>query len=236
MLQLRIPDHVHHQTYGHGGVVLLNVSTGQWHALNDTAAHLWIGWAGGAGFEESIAQVAGRYPATAPDIIRRDANLLLRDLVNRGLIETDLSDLRMAATMAGPEPGCAARVPWRERLFALGSLLLAVVLLKLPFRATAGLLTRMRGRWCRSELPADRAETAAAAVRHVADWYPGRTACLEISLATVLSAALRRRRLDWCLGAITDPYRFHAWVEIDSRPVAAVHEPADPGYLRVLTL
>jgi hypothetical protein len=45
----------------------------------------------------------------------------------------------------------------------------------------------------------------------------------------VLALALRRRAVDWCFGASTDPRSLHSWVEIDG--VAVVHpldEPVSP--------
>jgi hypothetical protein len=65
------------------------------------------------------------------------------------------------------------------------------------------------------------------AVHLAGRWYPGRAACLERSLAAVLMAIAVRRRLDWCLGSVPDPYRFHAWVAVDGEPVAATDD--DPA-------
>lgn len=236
MLELRVPPHVHHRSQEHGGVVLLNATTGHWHALNTTAAMLWTSWVGGAGFEQSVADVAGSHPGTAPELIRADANRLLRDLVKRGLVEATLPEAPMAAMMAFGVTPPGTRPSWRLRLCATGGLLLAVILLKLPFRVTCAVVAASR-RWCRAAVPETRrAEMVVAAVRHVAGRYPGRAACLETSLAAVLLAALARRRLDWCLGAISDPYRFHAWVEIDGSPVTVAGDPPDLGHLRVLAL
>jgi hypothetical protein len=56
-------------------------------------------------------------------------------------------------------------------------------------------------------------------VRRAAALFPGRAACLEVSLASVLWAAARRRRLEWCWGVHPYPYTFHAWVETLGRRV-----------------
>nr|WP_237109787.1 lasso peptide biosynthesis B2 protein [Nonomuraea sp. MG754425] len=75
-------------------------------------------------------------------------------------------------------------------------------------------------RWCRAGASRRRGLAVVAAVDRAARLCPWRAACLEQSLAAVFVAALARRRLTWCLGVRTDPYRFHAWVEADGRPVA----------------
>jgi hypothetical protein len=138
--------------------------------------------------------------------------------------------------MTPPRSESGSEVSRRFRLLAFASLLLAVLLVRLPFRTACGLVRVSRRRWCRRVLPAERADTVVAAVRNAARWYPGRAACMELSLAAVLMAALSRQRLDWCLGAIADPYRFHAWVEIEGRPVSAAGDSEGLGYMRVLTV
>lgn len=236
MVELQVPTHVHHQTHEHGGIVLLNTATGKWHALNSSAGGFWTCWAQGIGFEESVAEVAGRYPEVPPERVRADANALVHDLVSRSLLVASLPATSGSATMAGPAAESELRPPWALRLQALCTLVLATLLVKLPFRMISVVVIKLRRRWCRDPISGDRAVTTVSAVRHVADRYPGRTACLEQSLAAVLLAALSRRRLDWCLGTLTDPYRFHAWVETEGRPIISVGDPPHLGYLRVLSL
>ncbi|MGH3569138.1 MAG: lasso peptide biosynthesis B2 protein [Pseudonocardia sp.] len=128
----------------------------------------------------------------------------------------------MTAAMAtGP---AAPTVPRAERTLAGACFRLAVVLLRLPLRrsvATVGWISRCTAR------PASvaEAEAAVAAVRAATRRYPGRAACLERSLATVLLTGLHRRRVSWCVGARLLPYAGHAWIEVDSHPVG---EPAAP--------
>ncbi|MFF5719281.1 lasso peptide biosynthesis B2 protein [Streptomyces buecherae] len=102
-----------------------------------------------------------------------------------------------------------------ERLAATVGLALALLLLRLPFRYTvrAARLARRAGR---RGLSPSRAEALVGAVRHSARLWPGRAACMETSLGSVLAAALLGRRLDWCLGArfTPPPVEYHAWAEL----------------------
>lgn len=102
-----------------------------------------------------------------------------------------------------------------ERLAAAAGLALALVLLRLPFRHTIH-VARLTRRLSRRELGAARAEALVGAVRHTARLWPGRAACMETSLGSVLAAALLGRRLDWCLGArfAPPPVEYHAWVDL----------------------
>ena len=50
-------------------------------------------------------------------------------------------------------------------------------------------------------------------------WYPGRIACLELSLAAVLAEARSGRSVDLCIGTAPDPRRYHAWPEVAGVPI-----------------
>ncbi|GHJ35129.1 lasso peptide biosynthesis B2 protein [Streptomyces sp. TS71-3] len=101
-----------------------------------------------------------------------------------------------------------------ERLAATAGLALALVLLHLPFRHTVQAV-RLARRIGRRDVGTARAEALVAAVRHAARWWPGRAACMETSLGSVLAAALLGQRLDWCLGVrfTPPPVEYHAWAE-----------------------
>ncbi|GLF97799.1 lasso peptide biosynthesis B2 protein [Streptomyces yaizuensis] len=102
-----------------------------------------------------------------------------------------------------------------ERTAAFAGLALALVLLRLPFRHTVRTV-----RWARRlghlRLTPGRAEALVAAVRHTGRLWPGRLACAETSLGSVLAAALLRQELTWCLGArfSPPPTEYHAWAEL----------------------
>lgn len=135
------------------------------------------------------------------------------------------------------DPAPAGAVPGRlAALAAFPFLVAAVLLTKAPFRAAYAAVSLTRW-WCRSDVPVERATRIVAAVDGAARRYPFRAACMEKSLAAVLMAALTGRRLIWCLGAVPDPYRFHAWVEAADAVVVAPGDAAQPHrFLRVLAL
>jgi hypothetical protein len=109
-----------------------------------------------------------------------------------------------------------------DRLLAPLCLTLAVVLLRLRFGRVVAIAGWIARRCPRSATAVEAASTTAA-VRHAARHRAGRVACLELSLAAVLLAGLRRRSVTWCIGARFMPYSSHAWIEIDGHPVG---EPA----------
>lgn len=55
-------------------------------------------------------------------------------------------------------------------------------------------------------------------------YYPARTACQELSLATVIAEAKRGRRVDWSIGVARDPREIHAWPEVDGVPIQTAHD------------
>ncbi|WP_250305337.1 lasso peptide biosynthesis B2 protein [Streptomyces sp. A 4/2] len=98
-------------------------------------------------------------------------------------------------------------------------------------------LTLLTAATARTNRPATLQEAirAVTTVRR-AGWYsPGRTACLEESVAAVLLLASRRLGVRWCHGIASDPIRLHAWVQTMSGDDVA--EPSSThAYTPVLTI
>ena len=117
------------------------------------------------------------------------------------------------------------------------ALVVAVVLVRMPFGVSYALVRAVHGRWCVGEVGAGTARRMVMAVSVAARWWPGRAACLEESHAVVLLADALRRRLTWVLGARTDPYRFHAWVETGDQAVLLTRTTADgQEFQRILSV
>ncbi len=242
MLELDVPDSLVCRSFPHGGMLMLDQASGRWHALNPTASTLWMHWQRGVSFENSVTTLVDRYPQVAPDRIHDDAEQLLDELVARGLIRVRVHPAGGAVTMAdAARPPRLRSTTWRRRMLpavALCCVIVAVVGSRLPFRTIHWTLRNVRKAWCRGPVSFERACSIVGAVHRVASWYPGRLACLEQSLAAVVLATLVRQQLVWCLGAATDPYRFHAWVEADGKAVPDPYEPeaAAPDYRRVVAV
>ncbi|MGH8909342.1 MAG: lasso peptide biosynthesis B2 protein [Egibacteraceae bacterium] len=233
---MRVNPRVHAVTDEAGCLVLLNEESGQWHALNAMGALCWRELARTGDVDAVVASVASRYPEVTGEQVRADLTHLAGQLLRRGLLTLAAVGPAEGGKAMAVAPRANRRVSPVDRLAALVAFPIAVAVLRLGFgRATrlVALLRRLPAR------PASlgEAQAAVAAAALVARWYPGRAACLERSLTAVLSAAVRRRRLDWCLGTANDPRRFHAWVEADGRPVTAPDdEPVEPDCRRVLTV
>ncbi|HEU5157535.1 MAG TPA: lasso peptide biosynthesis B2 protein [Streptosporangiaceae bacterium] len=242
---MKVSGHVHYNVGADGGIVLLDARTGRWYVLNAVGAELWRSLSRGHGLAESVAVVATRHAGVPQARLHADAHALRAELVRLGLIlpksapssprapAPHRSDPVIAAAAPAVAHG-AGREIWL-RIAAALILLIAVVLVRLPFGRLSRLI-RWTRRWARRPLTGTGADLLATAVVRSAAWFPGRAACLELSLATVLLAAVRRRRLDWCLGARPDPYRFHAWVESDGRLVRLPGDADLGDYVTVLTI
>jgi hypothetical protein len=250
MLHPAVPDHVRYQSQDHGGVVILDTAEGEWLALNATAGEFWRAWGAGAGFEDGLRLVAARYPQVPPAALRADAERLMdefreRKLLTDGGVQAGSGAPAEAAPVTGggeavmAEPASPAGRPrpgWRRGGPALCVLLATCLIVRCcPFRVQVA-VARAARRLARRPATSGEGAAVVAAVDWAARRYPGRAACLEQSLAAVLLAAARGWRLGWCLGAVPDPYRFHAWVEAEGRPVPALDDPRAPsGYTRVFS-
>ncbi|WP_433543732.1 lasso peptide biosynthesis B2 protein (plasmid) [Streptomyces sp. CA-294286] len=121
-------------------------------------------------------------------------------------------------------------------VLSLFALLGALLLIRLPLRTVHRTVRWIARTWCRREATPEQAALSLAAVRRAARWYPGRAACLELSLATLGVLALTGRRVVWCIGTADDPYRFHAWVQARGVAIAAPDEYGITAFRCVLSV
>lgn len=230
-----VPDTVHATEDGNGDLVLLNRVTGRWHKLNGTGADVFRALRSAADAEQAIHVLTDRHPDVPADRIRADVEHLLAGLVARGLLvlADDVRRGAAAVLMASPAPSRGHGV--RHRVTAAFAFVLALVLLRLPFRITTAAVPRFRAALAHRNASTVEALSVLSAVYRVSRFYPGRVACLEVSLTAVLAAALLGRRIDWCFGTAVDPQTFHAWIEVDGEPVTdPAEDPIPPTYRRVL--
>ncbi|MBB5122105.1 hypothetical protein AF335_08670 [Streptomyces eurocidicus] len=127
--------------------------------------------------------------------------------------------MSQSVTLHRPE-----HVPWRRRLKARLAVAAARPLLGLAPARLRRLCAFLR----RGAAPAgyEQALAARTAVVAVSVRCAGQ-GCLQRSLATAVLCRLEGAWPTWCAGVRTRPFRGHAWVEADGRPVG---EPYPPGY------
>ncbi|MGI5341125.1 lasso peptide biosynthesis B2 protein [Streptomyces sp. CA-181903] len=109
-------------------------------------------------------------------------------------------------------PTARPTTPAGDRLVAAAALALSLAMSRWPLRRQITAVRLSRG------LPfarRDRLEALYSAVLSVMpSWWPGRIACMETSLATVLATALTGHQARWVLGARFLPDAAHAWAEV----------------------
>lgn len=106
---------------------------------------------------------------------------------------------------------------WMARLRGLFAVIVAYTALHcLSLSSISKILIFFKNR-CSREIGIEEAEIAWAAVRQYSFFFSGRVACLELSLGFVIFALIRGLSATWCVGVATEPFRAHAWVEIDGK-------------------
>jgi hypothetical protein len=110
----------------------------------------------------------------------------------------------------------SVRLTRRRRAAARVAVGLARLMMKLPPRRLRAVLGAVR----RGARPATAAEALRArqAVVSVSVQCAGQ-GCLQRSIAAVLLCRAGGAWPDWCTGVRTEPFRAHAWVEVDGEPV-----------------
>lgn len=236
MTRFVIPDGVHTERAADGRLVLLNGNTGHWHALNRTGADIYEELVRASDLDHIVDRLAQRYHAVPENRIRDDVKRVTADLVRQGLLRpVEPGHVRRHGAVLMAAPGASATEPRRRRVLTVVAFVLALVLLRLPFRMTTSVLRVLKRRLADRDATVPEAHYHLVTVRHVTRYYPGRVSCLESSLTVVLAAALLRQRIDWCFGFATDPQRFHAWIEVAGEPVTERTDEPIPGtYQRVV--
>ncbi|WP_445402590.1 lasso peptide biosynthesis B2 protein [Streptomyces sp. LE64] len=132
-------------------------------------------------------------------------------------------------------PSTRPTAPVRDRLVAAIALTLSLMMKRWPLRWQIAVV-----RLLRNLPPARLARLEAlnsAVLTVIPSWWPGRVACMEISLATVIATALTGRRACWVLGARFLPDSAHAWVEVPEGAVGRnIGDAADRPWLPVLSV
>ncbi|ATL32300.1 lasso peptide biosynthesis B2 protein [Streptomyces formicae] len=113
------------------------------------------------------------------------------------------------------------RLPLRRRPPVLVATVAARLIVLLRPRRVRRVLTAVR----RGAAPATTEQALAArrAVVAVSARCAGE-GCLQRSVATALLCRMRGVWPDWCTGVRTEPFRAHAWVEVDGLPVGEPHQ------------
>ncbi|WP_439947146.1 lasso peptide biosynthesis B2 protein [Streptomyces sp. BBFR109] len=205
---MRVPPGVHRASLGDGAVAVLATGSGTWQWMNAATERIWS------------AALADTVPEAVQELHERgvaDAEAIVAGTVERltrcGLLA---GAGRGSRTLPPPMPAVTAPAPQCEqpglpvRILARAGLMLALCLMRLPLRARMRLLGLLR--FLPAASPAVAASAAAAVPLVRPSWWPGRIACMEVSLATVLTIALRGRRAHWVLGSRRLPNEAHAWV------------------------
>lgn len=235
MTGFAVPEGVHAVSDQGGNLVVLDQRTGHWHTLNRTGASIFEELCRSADLDLVVKQLGQRHQGVPAERIRADAENMTAELVRRGLLEPPKERAGRTAGVLMVTPDDHKPTAHRHRLAALVGFLLALVLLRLPFRISTTVVTALKRRMTRRDATRAEALQYLAATRRTTRHHPGRVACLETSLTAVLTAVLLGRRLDWCFGFAVDPQTFHAWIEVANVPVVEpLDDPVLPTYRRVL--
>ncbi|MEU8570805.1 lasso peptide biosynthesis B2 protein [Streptomyces pathocidini] len=131
----------------------------------------------------------------------------------------------MAVKETSPRP------PFADRIIAVAALALASTLVQAaPLRLTST-VARAAKRVARRAATSAEAERIIAARDWAARYFPGRAACLEMSLAAHLASCLHGRGVDWCIGCRFGPCESHAWIEAEAHTVGEPDTPDRPFHI-----
>ena len=237
--ELEIAEHVR-SAGGADGVVLLDLRSGKYLALNGIGSILWEVLATGASRGMVLERLAERFPDVPVDRLDRDAEALLSQLQARGLLCPRRSADRarepgpsrvLADPIAAPGAAMAPAVPPGERsergasrglalrsaVAFLGLLAADAVLRILGFARFHALVRHFPTQ--PASLQPSRARHIVESVDRASAFYFKRAWCLQRSAVTVALLRLAGFPARLVIGVQRRPFLGHAWVELDGRVV-----------------
>lgn len=231
-----IPRVVHTTIEPDGRVVVLNVRTGMWHVLNTTGGMILEELRRSGDVDTALAALQERYPKQSIQDLRVDVEQFVSALLRRDLLQLPGDHMRHAdGVLVALPPNESDDLSVRQRVLAVLSMAFAMVLLRFPLRMSVWAATWLKAHWAQRPATVSEGMDAVHAANSARRYFPGRVACLELSLTAVLFAAVTRRSVDWCFGHSSDPVTFHSWIEVNGRPVRHPGDhPVSSTYCRVL--
>ena len=237
---LRVPAHVVACDLGEA-IVVLSYRTGAVHTLLGLAVRWW----------HDVASSGGDAHA-CPALETTEVTRVVATLRRGGLLTTAQAPHPWPRPVPGPpqQASWGARelpfgfagfpsVPRRYLLVGTGALLVTLLVRSCGRRSRAMHRLVSMVRWVSRSITRQacqtQAEYAVHAVRRVGLFAPARAACLEESVAAVLTLALFRRGVRWCHGVLSDPIQLHAWVEMNHGHAVA-EPPTSWRYRATLTI
>jgi hypothetical protein len=214
--------------------VLLDLRSGKYFALNAGGTILWQTVAAGASRDQALSLLAERFSSIPVARLERDADALLGQLRDHGLLLPRGSEgIAIALTVPpidrseprGPyhagDGGNAEGLGWALWApLAFVGLLVSDVLLKfLGFSRFHRLIRRIPTRKTGITSGAERARRIVAGVDTASALYFKRAWCLQRSAVTLALLRLAGLPARLVIGIQRLPFSAHAWVELDGRVV-----------------
>lgn len=219
------------------GAGALNMRVGNYKRLNEYAVAMLQALQEtdslGAAYDK-LEQMCSDNMATVQ--LRSAAMQWMQDLVQHGIVTPGSAEFMMLqSTYDAPETLPTQMVSVADNVANVGPLDYVAAFVGLTFdrllernKNFEGQMQRLnaiRGKFARKPATAEELTRILAASHRIATIALKRTACLQLSMATVIGSALRGRYAYLVLGTRSDPEAFHAWPETPDG--AAVRTDAD---------
>lgn len=227
--ELYVPDNIHGVFY-EGGIVALDTLEGEYRSASRELADIMkvVNQTG------SVGAVVDHHKEQHPHLSAKDITTLvdhrLGILTTKGLVARGQKKEPRNFFEATPDNHILRVTPdekvilphtrqsMAKRITAVRSFMSAIKLTRNSFPAME---KEIRARQDNATRPATFEEglSAGAAIMRAGQYYPGRFACLEETLATVLFGSSQGIKIDVQFGVEIQPFEFHVWPEAEGRAI-----------------
>ncbi|HSD56132.1 MAG TPA: lasso peptide biosynthesis B2 protein [Candidatus Saccharimonadales bacterium] len=224
-----LPDYVHAVASPSGTLTLFNRKTNTYSPLSQVQSHMLRVFAAYGSADAVVDSLAQRYPRADRRQLIADTHRILGEFADLHIIEEsatftsrDLPSTAQSPRFMSGESKVTQAIDNEHssrlnRVLATVALAGAMVLKTLMPNKRLEILKRLQGR--KGVVEANQAESRDILKAVQGIKYLGRLACLESSYASALALALKKRHVDWHVGASFYPVGYHSWIEAEGTPV-----------------
>ncbi len=216
-------------TRENGGAVVVNMQASEYQRIKPFALRILQALHDGESVSAAYDRLAGIYEDVPRDVLEDKAEACIRDLIRTGilsegsseyaLLEGNMHQVVVPPAQMIPEADHTLDVRLRDYAAALGGLTLGHLLKRKSFGQQVKLLDAIRAKLAKRPSTPEEATKLLAAAHRLSRAHLGKVACVELSMATVLASALRRRQASMVLAVRSDPDSFHAWPQVGDTPI-----------------
>lgn len=224
---LTIPSHIYSLRTPDGSLLILNQQTNQYHPLSITQSNTLRVLASRGTIEKTIQMLSEVYSDVALEELAANTHQMIKNFEDLGIVVPSAVEVSKILPTEKPHRFVSEEfntahttdehLTQTNKYIADLALVGAQVISRFMPDRRRQFLESLHRRW--ATRPATQEEAIQVMLAVQSSRYMGRLACLQASYTAAIALAMKRRKVDWHVGASFAPLDIHAWIEAEGKPV-----------------